>query len=83
MDNKINENINNDNKDNKDNLKKIVDKIKRQEYNNKFIFKNKEKINNKIICNDCGGSYTYYNKSTHLKTNKHKLFLRVKAQYNI
>ena len=25
----------------------------------------------KIICDICGGSYTYYTKKTHIKTNKH------------
>ena len=38
----------------------------------KFIEKNKETINNKIICQICGGSYSYFNKAHHLKTKKHK-----------
>ena len=42
---------------------------------NKFIDNNKEKLNEKIICPICKGSYTYFNKSTHLKTKRHQSFL--------
>tara|TARA_R110002126_G_scaffold251909_1_gene394974 strand:+ start:112 stop:876 length:765 start_codon:yes stop_codon:yes gene_type:complete len=35
---------------------------------------NKEKINKKFNC-ECGGMYTKSNKSTHLKTKKHKLYI--------
>ena len=34
---------------------------------------NKEKLNEKITC-ECGGRYTYQNKSVHLKSLKHKTY---------
>jgi hypothetical protein len=34
-------------------------------------FKESHDINEKICCEICGGSYTYFNKSTHKKTKKH------------
>ena len=35
---------------------------------------NKEKLNKKIDC-ECGGKYTYTNKSTHFKSKKHQAFI--------
>ena len=40
------------------------------EYYQNFKNKHKEDINKKCICHICGGSYTYFNKSGHLKTKK-------------
>ena len=45
-------------------------------YNKKIYyetFKNKhiDIIHKKIICETCGGKYTYFNKSRHLKLKKH------------
>lgn len=42
-------------------------------YYEKFKEKNDEKIHQKKICEVCGGSYTYFNKSKHNKTKKHLL----------
>ena len=39
-------------------------------YYNNFHSKNKEKIKEKKDCVICGGSYSYFNKSTHLKSSK-------------
>ena len=33
--------------------------------------KNKDKIKEKIICDICCGTYTYFNKSKHFKSSKH------------
>ena len=49
-------------------IKKYDSKI----YNKTFYEKNKDKVLEKIICSICCGSYTYYNKSKHNKSNKHK-----------
>jgi len=40
-------------------------------YVRKFIEKNKDVINNKIECPICYSTYTYFNKSKHLKTKRH------------
>ena len=42
--------------------------------NNKQVswyMKNKEKMHESIKCKICGGRYTYYNKSHHIKSKKH------------
>ena len=46
-------------------------KKKSVEYVRDFINKNKEKINESIKCEICGGSYSYFNKSRHQKSDKH------------
>ena len=38
---------------------------------NNFLNKNKDKIKEKIICPLCFGSYTYFNKSVHIRTKRH------------
>jgi len=43
--------------------------------NKKFIENNKDKIKEKIECNICKGSYTYFNKSKHNKTKRHVKFI--------
>ena len=39
-------------------------------YYENFKNKHKDDINKKLSCNICGGSYSYFNKSGHLKTKK-------------
>jgi hypothetical protein len=43
---------------------------KRKQYNQTFI--NKHKEDDKTICDKCYGSYSYFNKSHHMTTKKHK-----------
>ena len=38
-----------------------------------FKEKNADKIKEKITCDVCGGKYTYFNKSGHTRTAKHKI----------
>jgi len=40
------------------------------DYYKNFKNKHMEDINKKIVCEICGGSYSYFNKSGHLKTKK-------------
>jgi hypothetical protein len=40
------------------------------DYYQNFKNKHKEDINKKCVCHICGGSYSYFNKSGHLKTKK-------------
>lgn len=40
-------------------------------YLKKFIEKNSDKINEKIVCPICSNTYTYFNKSKHYKTKIH------------
>jgi hypothetical protein len=49
-------------------------KKKRQYYLN-FINKNKDRLEEKQICNICYGRYKYLNKSHHIRTNLHKRVL--------
>ncbi len=45
---------------------------KKDDINKKYKkFKETHDINEKICCEICGGSYTYFNKTTHKKTKKH------------
>ena len=46
----------------------------RTEWNKKYYEKNKERLTNKIVC-ECGGKYSTINKSSHMKTKRHKKFL--------
>ena len=48
-----------------------ANKDKLKEYSKEYREVNKNKINKKINC-ECGGKYTHNNKSTHIKTTKHK-----------
>ena len=56
-----------------------ANKDKILEQNAEYRVKNKEKIkeqkNKKFLC-DCGGKYTYINKSQHIKTNKHQNWVK-------
>lgn len=40
-------------------------------YHKKFVEKNKDKINEKKVCEICYGNYTYFNKSHHFKSDRH------------
>ena len=46
-----------------------------KQYYNKFKETHKEKLNEKIICELCGGKYSYFNKSHHNKSKKHYIAL--------
>ena len=54
--------------------KSVVSQEKRKQYNNAFMNKNKDKIVEQVECPLCKGHYTYYNKSRHNKTARHKSF---------
>ena len=59
-----------------DKVVKKITKEKCREYYLGFKDKNKDKINQKVDCEICGGSFTYFNKSRHVKTTR---CLKVKA----
>jgi len=40
-------------------------------YHMNFMNKHKDKINEKVVCEICFGSYTYFNKSKHYKGVRH------------
>jgi hypothetical protein len=46
-------------------------KYNQREYNRRFIEKNAERIRTKTVCDVCCGTYTYFNKSKHLKSARH------------
>jgi hypothetical protein len=50
---------------------KTAEQIKRRQYHVNFINKNADKIKQQIICDVCGVSYTYFNKSKHFRSKKH------------
>lgn len=52
-------------------IKETKTKYNYKKYNKTFYEKNKDKISEKIICNVCMGSYTYFNKSIHNKSVRH------------
>lgn len=61
-----------------------IEPMLRRIYHESFIEKNKDKVNQKCICEICGGSYTYFNKSRHNKTQKHQfqiLQLKLRDRY--
>ena len=49
----------------------MTKKYDQNKYNKTFIEKNMEKIHTKHVCEVCCGSYTYFNKSKHLRSKKH------------
>jgi hypothetical protein len=55
-------------------------KYDQKKYNSKFMDKNREKIHQKIVCDVCCGSYSYYNKSKHMKSIKHLNLLNKQNQ---
>lgn len=60
----------NDNKD-KVILVEEPNKCIKKNYIKKFIEKNKERIKEKTECPICYSTYTYFNKSKHIKTKRH------------
>jgi hypothetical protein len=50
----------------------------KKNYVRKFIEKNKTKISEKNICPICYSTYTYFNKSKHIKTKRHLTMVNVK-----
>lgn len=58
-------------------------KEKRKQYINTFMIKNKGRISEKIICEVCKGTYTYFNKNKHTKTKRHNLFMDELNKNNI
>jgi hypothetical protein len=46
-------------------------KYDQNKYNKTFIEKNIDKIHEKHTCDVCCGSFTYFNKSKHLRSKKH------------
>jgi hypothetical protein len=54
-----------------ENIKNIKN-IKKCEYMKKYNEENKMKLNEKFICNICGGKYQKMNTSHHYKTKKHQ-----------
>ena len=53
-------------------------KEKKQQYLKDYINKNKEKLTEDFICDECGGKYKYMNKAHHIKTKKHQNSLLIK-----
>ena len=47
----------------------------KKNYLKKFYEKHQDKKNNKIVCQDCGNTYLYSNKSKHQKTKIHLLVI--------
>lgn len=41
-----------------------------KKYYENFVKKHQDKINQKIVCGYCNGSYSYFNKSQHMKSQK-------------
>jgi hypothetical protein len=57
---------------------KIPKKYNQNQYNKNFQIKNKDRINKKYDCNICFGSYTYFNKSKHNQSLRHRKALMIK-----
>ena len=51
-------------------------KTKSKDVYQKFKEKNKDKVNERICCDVCGGHYVYYSKALHLKSKKHLFCLK-------
>ena len=54
---------------------KVMNKYDSKKYIQTFLLKNSDKIKEKITCNICCGSYTYFNKSKHIRSKKHLLLV--------
>jgi len=58
-------------------------KYDQNKYNLNFINKNKDKINESIICDVCYGKYKYFTKAIHIKSKRHIIMLdKVNKQNN-
>jgi transcription initiation factor IIE alpha subunit len=51
----------------------MISPEKRKEYYYAFKEANGDKLKEKITCPECNGKYDYFNKSKHIKTQKHIL----------
>ena len=56
----------------------ISKKERNNSYVRKFIANNQEKIKKKIQCPICYSTYTYFNKSKHITTKRHKTMINIK-----
>lgn len=50
---------------------KVLNKYDSKKYIQTFLNKNASKVKEKITCEICCGSYTYFNKSKHIRSKKH------------
>ena len=59
----------------------FTDEMKQKQitYNKNFYTKNIDKLKSKILC-ECGASYTLFNKSRHIRTNKKHLIFNTFIQ---
>jgi hypothetical protein len=60
-------------------IKEIM-KEKNARYQATFMEKHKERIVAKVVCDECGGAYTYYNKSHHRNSKKHLYIVEFKIR---
>jgi hypothetical protein len=49
----------------------VVRRYDQKRYNKSFAEKHPDRIHAKNVCEVCCGTFTYYNKSKHLKTRRH------------
>jgi len=49
----------------------------KKDYFKKFVDGNKDKVKEQVMCDVCGGSYTYFNKSHHKKSQRHLKSLQI------
>lgn len=54
----------------------VENKNQKKNYLKTFYEKHPDKKNEKIVCPDCGNTYSYFNKSKHLKTKLHNLVIQ-------
>ena len=60
----------------------MSDAKNRKQYYKDYFEKNKDKLREKFICDECGGKYTLANKTSHYKTKNHQNFLLIKKLQN-
>lgn len=53
------------------------EKKTKKDHFKKFMNENKDKIKEQMNCDICGGSYTYFNKSHHNKSQRHLKSLQI------
>ena len=54
----------------------------RKQYYKDYAEKNKEKLREEFICEECGGKYKRANKTNHINTKKHQNSLFIKKLKN-
>ena len=57
-----------------------IDNNKKHQYYLNFI--SKHQVNDKVVCDICYGSFSYYNKSKHNKTKRHLEAIKAREQQN-